>query len=275
MNVTVEGNVSQATIETPTDEVQVEGSGPRFGVAWAAVMRDPNITPVDKGWWATLATWAGETGAWPSVGTLAQAMGASRRTAQRALRRLEELGLVEALTDKTGGSGNTVRYRLVGPEWAQTEGRHERRPSRKKGVVDVQKRATPTTPEQTSRTNHLSTRARAREILDLFNEAFGTRWTSMEFESRIERNWPKGWTAAEWAQAIEGMRRRPEKDQYWLPDKPTPFHLVGRRGGELETNYARGGGDPPGDAPDSPPQWKKDLHRVQVQLGQRRPEDAA
>ena len=73
---------------------------------------------------------------WPSVERIAEKTRRNRRTIQRALRGLEEVGFIEPVTD--GGGRHTTRYRIIindsrggthaAPE-KKKEGRHPRRPN--------------------------------------------------------------------------------------------------------------------------------------------------
>jgi hypothetical protein len=62
-----------------------------------------------------LAWFADDDGAnaWPSVKTLAERTGLSRRGIQKILRDLEQLGAIEAVGTRLGGRHRTTRYRLV------------------------------------------------------------------------------------------------------------------------------------------------------------------
>ena len=97
-------------------------------VAWA--FNIGNITPVQKLLLLTLANYADEDGkCWPSQRKLCGITGAARRTVQRGLLSLEELGLVqrEKRTDNAGHQKSDV-FRLA------LEGRHIDRGGRHNGT---------------------------------------------------------------------------------------------------------------------------------------------
>ena len=71
--------------------------------------------------------------AWPSVETIRDEVDAHRRTVQRALRRLEELGHIRA-EQPGNGRGHLAQYLLAIPGYPMTEdgkGRSPRRPLRR------------------------------------------------------------------------------------------------------------------------------------------------
>ena len=67
---------------------------------------------------------AGRNGeAYPSVPRIAKLMKLSDRSVQRALRGLEAHGLTIAQTDKKGGRGRSVHYKLLSHTWKKFQGK--------------------------------------------------------------------------------------------------------------------------------------------------------
>ena len=100
------------------------------------VARRCQLRPPAKAVLKELAWYANDEGenAWPSVRTLAERTGFSRRTVQKILRELEGLGAIQAVGNRLGGRHRTTRYRLVW-EWV------EARCKAQKGERDDRKRA--------------------------------------------------------------------------------------------------------------------------------------
>jgi hypothetical protein len=67
---------------------------------------------------------------WPSVTTLAERTGLARRTVQKRLRALEQIGAIDALGSRLGGRGRTTKYR-INLRWLEdnTKTAHKGRPS--------------------------------------------------------------------------------------------------------------------------------------------------
>lgn len=76
-------------------------------LAWRACLR-----PSAKAVLNAMAWFADDTGQsiWPSVNTLAQNTGYSRRAIQKLLRELEEAGVIRALGSRLGGKHKTTHY---------------------------------------------------------------------------------------------------------------------------------------------------------------------
>ncbi len=67
-----------------------------------------------------LARHCGANGSYPGITRIAKLMKLSERSVQRALRGLEFThGLITAETDKKGGRGRSVRYRLLSQTWKE------------------------------------------------------------------------------------------------------------------------------------------------------------
>ena len=71
---------------------------------------------------------------WPSVRTLTERTGLSRRAVQKILRELEQLGAIQAVGNRLGGRHRTTHYRLVW-EWFEVQCKAQ------KGERDHTKRA--------------------------------------------------------------------------------------------------------------------------------------
>ena len=72
------------------------------------------LRPAAKAVLKELAWFADDAGEniWPSVQTLADRTGLSRRAVQQLLRKLEEAGAIQALGSRLGGRHRTTRYRM-------------------------------------------------------------------------------------------------------------------------------------------------------------------
>lgn len=81
-----------------------------------SVLRDRELTPIDKAVYAVLCTFAAIEGrlCYPSIGRLAQDTGCSERSVQTALRRLEEKGFLVRESRYKDRRQVSSQYRLVG-----------------------------------------------------------------------------------------------------------------------------------------------------------------
>jgi pyocin large subunit-like protein len=72
------------------------------------------VRPTAKAVLKELAWFADDAGEniWPSVKTLAERTGLSRRAVQKLLRELEHMGAIQALGSRLGGRHKTTRYRM-------------------------------------------------------------------------------------------------------------------------------------------------------------------
>lgn len=67
----------------------------KFGIVTDAVVKDPDLSLRAKGVYALLASFANkERKCFPSINTLADYAGVSRRTIERALKELENKGII-------------------------------------------------------------------------------------------------------------------------------------------------------------------------------------
>ena len=70
--------------------------------------------------WECLARHHGANGSYPGVERIGKLMKLSERSVQRALRGLEfGHGLISAQTDKKGGRGRSVKYKLLSQTWLE------------------------------------------------------------------------------------------------------------------------------------------------------------